>query len=132
VNCFAKLVIKNFRSFDENGVSIDFRNNESVLVLLGPNGSGKSNALHALAIALGVYPFSRFGSILEARRLGLEAHASEVNAFATLPARSATTYRRYHYTWALDRFHEHDWRSSELSAERRCLAQNVAEVAIER
>jgi predicted ATPase len=57
---FSKLVIKNFRSIDAIGLTLQFQAGNNLAVLVGANGSGKSNVLDAIGIVLGVYPFSRF------------------------------------------------------------------------
>ena len=57
---FSKLIVKNFRSINAQGVELNFHDADHVAVLVGANGAGKSNVLDALGIVLGVYPFGRF------------------------------------------------------------------------
>lgn len=57
---FSKLVIRNFRSIDAVGLTLQFQAENNLAILVGANGTGMSNVLDALGIVLGVYPFSRF------------------------------------------------------------------------
>lgn len=57
---FSQLAIKNFRSIGPDGVTVTFDALRNLCALIGSNASGKSNVLQALAIVLGVFPFSRF------------------------------------------------------------------------
>lgn len=56
----SEVVIKNFRSIGPEGLTITFSQDRNVSALIGPNAAGKSNILQALAIVLGVFPFSKF------------------------------------------------------------------------
>lgn len=62
---FSKLIIRNFRSIDASGVEIEFPSERNLAVFVGANSSGKTNIIEALAIVLGVYPFSRYEPVVE-------------------------------------------------------------------
>ncbi len=55
-----KLIVKNFRSIGPEGITVRFSPDRNIAQLVGANGSGKSNVIQALAIVLGIYPYSRF------------------------------------------------------------------------
>ena len=57
---FSRLVIKNFRSINPEGLEIRFTSDCNLAAIVGANGSGKTNVLEAIAIVLGLYPFNRF------------------------------------------------------------------------
>ena len=57
---FSRLVIKNFRSINPEGLEIRFTTDCNLATIVGANGSGKTNVLEALAVVLGLYPFNRF------------------------------------------------------------------------
>ncbi len=57
---FEKLKIYNFRSVGQEGVTIDFDENNNFYSLIGSNNAGKSNILDALAVVLGHWKFKKY------------------------------------------------------------------------
>ena len=50
----SELEIRNFRSINEDGITIEFSESLNFYSFVGPNNSGKTNILHALALVLGI------------------------------------------------------------------------------
>jgi chromosome segregation ATPase len=50
----AKVCIKNYRSFDGQGITLEIPQLSVPLSIIGPNNSGKANFIRALLYGLGV------------------------------------------------------------------------------
>ena len=54
-----KITVKNYRSFDEDGIEIDIPELQVPFSIVGHNNSGKSNLIDALSMCLGAKSFSK-------------------------------------------------------------------------
>jgi predicted ATP-dependent endonuclease of OLD family len=121
---FKELKVKNFRSIDQDGVTIEFDRDQNIASLIGPNGSGKSNIIAAIGIVLDSFPFNHF--IPQESDYYLKDSENEINIELTLhePIEDTNLYRRilniYGFSYKAKRYTKGE-KKGQLDREHYCI-----------